>query len=97
MNIAMWILAGGILGWLGFPFIMRTNAKRGTVISMIIGAVGGLSGGTLLAPMLGAVKSTPNDFSLFSLGIALASAGVCLIVRELVSSRYGVTRREKAG
>ena len=88
MNIAMWILAGGMLGWLGFPFILRANAKRGTMLSMIIGAVGGLCGGTVLAPMLGAVKYTPNDFSLFSLGIALGSAGGCLIIWELVSSRY---------
>ena len=90
MNVAMWILTGGILGWLGFPFILRANAKRGTVISMTIGVVGGVCGGTVLAPMLGAVKNTPNDFSLFSLGIALASAGACLTIRELVSSRYGV-------
>lgn len=90
MNIAIWILAGGMLGWLGFPFILRANAKRGALISMIIGAGGGLCGGAVLAPMLGAVKSTPNDLSLFSLGIALASAGGCLIIRELVSSRYGV-------
>ena len=90
MNIAMWILAGGILGWLGFPFILRTLAKRGTMMSMIIGAIGALCGGAVLAPMLGAVKNTPNEFSLFSLGIALASAGGCLIIRELVSSRYGV-------
>lgn len=90
MSIAMWILAGGTLGWLGFPFIMRVNAKRGTVISMIIGAGGGLCGGAVLAPMLGAVKNTPNDFSLFTMVIALASAGGCLIVKELVSSRYGV-------
>ena len=76
-----------MLGWLGFPFILRANAKRGTMLSMIIGAVGGLCGGTVLAPMLGAVKNTPNDFSLFSLGIALASAGACLIIRELVSNR----------
>lgn len=90
MNIAMWILAGGILGWLGFPFIIRANTKRGSVISMVIGAVGGVCGGTVLAPMLGAVTSTPNTFSLFSLGIALASAGGCLIIWELVSSRYSV-------
>jgi len=44
MNVAMWILAGGILGWLEFPFIMRANAKRGSVISMVIGAVGGFAG-----------------------------------------------------
>lgn len=89
MNIAMWVLAGGVLGWIGFAY-MRANEERGMVISVIIGAVGGLLGGNVLAPMLGAVANTPNDFSMFSLVIALASAAACLAIGNLVSNRYGV-------
>lgn len=89
MNIAMWVLAGGILGWIGFT-ILRAKAERGMVISIVIGAVGGLFGGNVLAPMLGAVADTANDFSLFSLVIALASAAGCLVISNLVSDRFGV-------
>jgi len=89
MNIAMWVLAGGMLGWIGFT-ILRANAERGMVISIVIGAVGGLFGGNVLAPMLGAIVDTPNDFSLFSLVIALASAAACLVIGNLVSDRFGV-------
>lgn len=89
MNFAMWILAGSILGWIGFT-ILRANAERGMVISIIIGAVGGLFGGNVLAPMLGALVDTPIDFSLFSLVIALASAAGCLVISNLVSHRFGV-------
>jgi uncharacterized membrane protein YeaQ/YmgE (transglycosylase-associated protein family) len=60
------------------------------VVSIIIGAVGGLFGGNVLAPMLGAVADAPNDFSLFSMIIALGSAAGCLAISNLVSNRFGV-------
>jgi len=89
MNIAMWVLAGGILGWLAYT-VLKINERRGMIISVIIGVVGGFFGGNVLAPMLGAITDTPNDFSLFSMVIALASAAGCLAISNLVSSRYGV-------
>ncbi|MDH3286930.1 MAG: GlsB/YeaQ/YmgE family stress response membrane protein [Betaproteobacteria bacterium] len=89
MNIAMWVLAGGLLGWIGFA-ILKANAEQGMVLSIVIGAVGGLFGGNVLAPMLGAVTETSTDFSLFSLVIALASAAGCLLIGNLYSDRFGV-------
>lgn len=89
MNILMWVLAGAMLGWIGFT-ILRANADRGLLISILIGAVGGLFGGNVLAPMLGAATDTPNDFSLISMVIALASAAACLAIGNLVSNRFGV-------
>lgn len=91
MNIAMWILTGGLLGWIGFP-ILRANADRGKrrIVPIIVGAVGGLFGGNVLAPMLGAAANTPDDFSMFALVIALASAAGCLVVGNLISNRYSV-------
>jgi len=89
MNILMWVLAGAMLGWIGFT-ILRANAERGLVISILIGAVGGLFGGNVLAPMLGAAADTPNDFNLFSMVVALASAAACLAIGNLVSNRFGV-------
>ena len=89
MNIAMWVLAGGVIGWAGFA-LLKVNEERGTIISIIIGMVGGFFGGNVLAPMLGAVADTPNDFSLFSMTIAVASAAACLSISNLVSNRYGV-------
>ena len=89
MNIAMWVLAGGILGWLGYAHL-KANEERGMIFSIIIGAVGGFFGGNVLAPMLGAAKDTPNVFSLFALLVAAASAAACLAIGNLISKRYGV-------
>jgi uncharacterized membrane protein YeaQ/YmgE (transglycosylase-associated protein family) len=89
MNIAMWVLAGGVLGWITFVYL-RINAARGLVISVVIGAIGGFFGGNVLAPMLGAVTDTPNIFNPFSMTIALTSAAGCLVVANLLSKRFGV-------
>jgi hypothetical protein len=40
--------------------------------------------------MLGAITDTPNSFNLFSLVVALASAAACLVLGNLLSTRYGV-------
>lgn len=89
MNIMIWVLAGGVAGWVGYAY-MRFNEDRGMIVSIIIGAVGGFFGGNVLAPMLGAVTDTPNSFSLFSLVVALAAAAGCLAIGNLLSRRYGV-------
>lgn len=89
MNIMIWVMAGGVLGWMSFA-CLRGNKYRGLVISIIIGAVGGFFGGNVLAPMLGAVSETPNIFNLFSLGIAVASAAGCLALGNLLAARFGV-------
>jgi uncharacterized membrane protein YeaQ/YmgE (transglycosylase-associated protein family) len=89
MNIAMWILAGGVLGWIDFTHV-KANKQRSRVISIVIGMVGGFFGGNVLAPIFGADTSTPNDFSLFPLAVALASAAACLAISNLLSRRLGV-------
>ena len=89
MNIAMWMLAGGVAGWMGFAYL-RFNAERGMLISVIIGAAGGFIGGNVLAPMFGAAAAVPGDFSPAALFIALAAAAGCLYVGNLVQDRFGV-------
>lgn len=89
MNVMTWILTGGIAGWLGYSY-MKFNLDRGMALSVIIGMFGGLVGGAIVAPMLGAVLNTTNDFSLFSMVVALASATACLAAGNLVSQRYGI-------
>jgi uncharacterized membrane protein YeaQ/YmgE (transglycosylase-associated protein family) len=89
MNIAMWVLAGGLLGWAGYAY-MGANKQRGMIFSIIIGIVGGFFGGNVLAPMLGAVTDTPNIFSPFALFVAVTSAAACLAIGNLLAKRYGV-------
>ncbi|HET9403757.1 MAG TPA: hypothetical protein VFO57_04165 [Burkholderiales bacterium] len=89
MNIMIWLLAGGIAGWIGYTY-MQFNEDRGMIVSIIIGMLGGFFGGKVLAPMLGAVAASPADFSLPGVVVALASAAACLALGNLISNRYGI-------
>jgi uncharacterized membrane protein YeaQ/YmgE (transglycosylase-associated protein family) len=89
MNIAIWILAGGVLGWASFA-LLKANEQGEKVSAILVGMFGGFFGGNVLAPMLGAVADTPNDFSAFSLTIALLSATAFLTISNLLSRRFGV-------
>ena len=88
MNIVLWILAGGVVGWAAITY-MGFNEMRGVMISVVIGMAGGLIGGQVLAPMLGAAASVPGDFSLTVLIVALASSAACLAAANKIYDRFG--------
>ena len=85
----IWLLAGGVLGWIGYSYA-RFNEDRGLIVSIIIGGFGGLFGGNVIAPLVGAVAAVPGDFSLFAMAFAFASAAALLAISNVVSIRYGV-------
>jgi uncharacterized membrane protein YeaQ/YmgE (transglycosylase-associated protein family) len=89
VNIVMWVLAGGALGWAGFT-LLGINEQRGTIVSIIIGAVGGLIGGKVLAPMMSSSAVVSGDFSVQALFIAAVSASACLVIGNMVEHRFGV-------
>jgi uncharacterized membrane protein YeaQ/YmgE (transglycosylase-associated protein family) len=89
MNIAMWILAGGVIGWAGFSHL-KFNLKRGMIVSIFIGMAGGFLGGSLLAPMLSAAMATHGDFNPLSLFTAFASATGFVIVSDMIYKRFGM-------
>lgn len=89
MELVLWLVAGAIVGWLAIAY-MKFNEDRGTIISMIIGAVGGVIGGKLLAPMFGAIAAVPGEFSMAGLVVVLGSAAACLALGNFVHNRYGV-------
>lgn len=89
MNIVMWVLAGGIVGWIGYSFL-GYNEHRGLKVSIIIGGFGGFIGGKLIAPMFSAAAAVPGDLSVSTLLIAAAAASAFLFVGNLVHDRWGI-------
>ena len=41
MNVAIWVIAGGILGWIAYT-VVKANEDRGMGVLIIIGIVGGI-------------------------------------------------------
>jgi len=89
MDIMIWLLAGAVAGWVGYAY-MGLNGARGLVVSMIIGMMGGVLGGKVIAPVFGAVAQNASDFSFFAVAFALTSAVGCLVIGNLISDRYGI-------
>ena len=83
MNFIIWIVIGGILGWLA-SIIMKTDAQQGIFLNIIVGIVGALLGGWLLAPLFGTGTINTDDFSLLSLLVSFLGALILLAVVNLV-------------
>jgi len=89
MDLVLWALAGAAIGWLAITKL-GLNEDRGTLVSIIIGAAGGVAGGKLIAPMFGAVAAVPGEFSIAALFVVLATSAACLTIGNMVSNRFGV-------
>ena len=83
MNLILWIVIGGILGWLA-SLVMKTDAQQGLVLNVVVGIVGALLSGWLLAPLLGTGTINTEDFSVESLAVSFIGALILLAVVNLV-------------
>jgi uncharacterized membrane protein YeaQ/YmgE (transglycosylase-associated protein family) len=80
MNLLLFIVLGGLAGWLA-SIIMKTDARQGILLNILVGIVGAFLGG-LIFNLLGARGVT--GFNLWSLLVALVGAVVLLaIVRAI--------------
>lgn len=89
MNFILWIIIGGVLGWLA-SIIMHTNAQQGLVLNVIVGIVGALIAGFLLTPLFGIGTINQSNFSLSSLLVSLLGAIILLAIVNLF--RRGTVR-----
>lgn len=89
MNFIIWIVVGGIIGWLA-SLVMKTDAEQGMILNIVVGIVGALLGGWLLAPLFGTGTINQNDFSISSLLVSFLGAVILLMVVNLL--RRGRTR-----
>jgi len=81
MNIVVWLLAGGFIGWAAS---MVWHDPDGMPVNALVGAVGAFIGGWLLAPTVAAGAINSGEFSLAGLAVALLGAVSLLGVVNLV-------------
>lgn len=80
MNLLLFIVLGGIAGWLA-SIIMKTSDRQGILLDILIGVIGAFLGG-LLFNLFGAHGVT--GFNLWSLLVALVGAVVLLAIARAV-------------
>jgi len=79
MNLIIWLVVGGILGWVA-SLIMKTDGQQGIVLNVIVGIVGALIAGFVIAPMFGTGTINSNDFSASGLLVSLLGAAILLAI-----------------
>ncbi|KQV90601.1 transglycosylase [Massilia sp. Root351] len=83
MNFIIWIVIGGIIGWLA-SMVMKTDAQQGILLNMVVGIVGALLGGWLLSPLFGVSTINADDFSALSLLVSFLGAVILLGIVNLI-------------
>lgn len=81
MGIIIWLIVGGIVGWLA-SLVMRTDAQQGILLNIVVGIVGAFIGGWLIGPLVGA-GSINSGFSIMSFVVSLIGAIVLLAIINL--------------
>jgi len=79
MTFILWIIVGGILGWLA-SIVMKTNDQMGMILNIVVGIVGAFLGGLLLAPLFGTGTINQSDFSIGSLLVSFLGAIILLAI-----------------
>jgi len=81
MNLIIWLVVGGIVGWLA-SIIMKRDAQQGILLNIVVGIVGALLAGWFISPLLG-VGSINEGLSVGSFLVSLLGAVVLLAIVNL--------------
>ena len=92
-NLAMWIIVGGVAGWLA-SLAVRGGGVRGGGLGLLgdiaVGIIGAFLGGLVLSRLLPGVYAITDGFSGFTLGsliVAFVGAVILLLVVRLFTAR----------
>jgi uncharacterized membrane protein YeaQ/YmgE (transglycosylase-associated protein family) len=87
MNIIIWLVVGGLIGWAAST-VMRS--RESILLNIVVGIVGAALGGWFLSPLFGASTINQSNFSASSLLVSFLGAVILLAIVNLV--RRGAPR-----
>ena len=83
MNVIVWLIVGGLIGWVA-SMVMRTDARQGIILNVVVGIVGAMLGGWLISPLVGGATINQGDLSVIGLLVSLGGAILLLAVVNLI-------------
>lgn len=89
MNFLIWLIVGGIIGWLA-SMAMKTNDQQGLILNVVVGVVGAMLAGWFISPLVGIGTINQNNFSLPAMLVSFVGAVILLAIVNL--ARRGSTR-----
>ena len=88
INFIIWIIVGGIIGWLA-SIIMKTDSRQGLIADIIVGIVGAFIGGFFLSPLFNISTINESNYSLPALLVSLGGAIILLAISKLFRNISG--------
>ena len=82
MYFILWLIIGGILGWVASR-IMHTDAQQGLFLNVVVGIMGAMVAGLVLTPLLGIDTINQNNLSLSALLVSLLGSIILLALVNL--------------
>ncbi|MDB5751131.1 MAG: putative transglycosylase associated protein [Ramlibacter sp.] len=81
MGLIIWLIVGGIVGWLA-SLVMKTDGQQGMLLNVVVGIVGAFLGGWLISPLVG-VGTINDGISIGSVVVSLVGAIILLAIVNL--------------
>ena len=79
MNFIIWLIVGGIIGWLA-SIVMKTNGQQGLFLNVVVGIVGSVLGGWVISPLVGVGTINQANFSMPALLVSFFGAVILLAI-----------------
>ncbi len=79
MNLILWLILGGVIGWLA-SMLMRTDGQQGIILNVVVGIVGAMIGGWFISPLVGVGTINQNNFSVPAMGVSFLGAVILLAI-----------------
>ena len=80
MGIIIWLVIGGVVGWLA-SMVMGRDAQQGIILNIVVGIVGAFIGGLIFS---GGTINTANPLNVTSFLVSLVGAIILLAIVNLV-------------
>ena len=83
INFIIWLIVGGLIGWVA-SLVMRTDAKQGIFLNIVVGIVGAMLGGWVMSLFGGGTSINQGDFSISGLVVSFIGAVILLAIVNLI-------------
>lgn len=83
MNIIVWLIVGGVIGWLA-SIVMKTDGQQGIILNVVVGLIGAVLAGWVISPLVGVGTINQDVFSLGALLVSFFGALILLAIVNLV-------------
>lgn len=83
MGILIWLLVGGLVGWVA-SLIMKTDGSQGIILNVVVGIVGAFIAGFFISPLVGVSTINQNALNIGSILVSLVGAIILIGIVKLV-------------